>query len=279
VTLDAHIHVWKTDDGQPIWIRDQIGALGRTRSLDDFAADAGEAHAILVQAAETEAETLALCRLGEATPVVEGVVGWVDLHAPDVADRIDRIASSPMLRGVRLILAFGDGAADVPASALRELARRRLALDVLATPEQLHRVLRMQEVAPDLRIVVNHCGRPRVMCGLDPAWRTAMLELGRSTAAVCKLSGLIERAGIEWNARSLAPFVAVVLEAFGPARLAFASNWPMLELVGRHARWTASLAQLLDDEGVDEAGREAIFGETGRSAYGIGSPVRPGGAG
>lgn len=274
--LDAHIHVWHAGDGHPIWIRDKIGALGRTRSLDDFAADAGAAHAILVQAAAAEAETLDLCRLAESSPKVEGVVGWVDLHAPDVADRIDRIAASSMLRGVRLILAFGDAAADVPAPALRELAQRGLALDVLATPEQLHRVLRMQDAAPELKIVVNHCGRPRVMCGMDPAWRAAMLELGRNSAAVCKLSGLIERAGIEWDARSLAPFVTVVLEAFGPARLAFASNWPMLELVGTHGRWTTALAQLLQEEGVDEAGRDAIFAGTCRVAYGIGSPARPG---
>jgi L-fuconolactonase len=273
-TIDSHIHLWRAADPHRIWVRDKIGFLQRDRTIDDFAGDAVADGVIVVEAAETLAETLELCAAAASSPLIRGVVGWLDLAAGDALETLDDLCRLPMLRGIRLLPAF-DRTWRLTrrlAAGLRLLADRNLTLDVLATPEQLAGVRAMKDAAPDLRIMLNHGGRPLVMCGMRGGWRDGVRRLGRETDVRCKLSGLVERAGFEWSAETLRPFVEELLEAFGPARLAFASNWPMLEAAATQRGWHATVEALLDATGLSAAEKADVFHGTAVRAYRLDRP-------
>jgi L-fuconolactonase len=269
--IDTHIHVWRTSDDHSVWVRDSIAALHRDRTIADFREVAAVDGVVVIEAAETLAETVDLCTDLEDEPLVKGVVGWVDLAADDVGETLDHLSGLRLFRGVRLLPAFGAGRTWGPSAALAEglrgLERRRLTLDVLATPAQLGAVRTIKEWAPDLTVMLNHGGRPLVMCGLDRVWSDTIRELARDTDVCCKLSGLIERAGFEWTLETVRPFVSVLLESFGPARLAFASNWPMLELTGTHHRWLEAVHRFLDDFGLTADEQAAVFAGTAIEVY------------
>jgi L-fuconolactonase len=94
-----------------------------------------------------------------------------------------------------------------------------------------------------------------------------MGEIARTTTAVCKVSGLIELAGSGWTPESLRPFFGHLLETFGPRRLLFGSNWPVVNLAGDYHAWWDALHRLLDLFGLDEAGRGALLGGTAVETY------------
>jgi L-fuconolactonase len=269
--VDCHIHVWRDSDTHRIWVRDSIAALRREYTVADFARAAPVDGVVVIEAAETVAETVDLCTSLVGEPLVKGVVGWVDLTAPDAGETLERLSGFGLLRGVRLLPAFDGGPNWSPSAALarglRALERRGLTLDILAAPGQLATVRAIKELAPGLTVVLNHGGRPFTMCGPDPAWSDPIRGLGRDTDVCCKLSGLIERAGFEWNANTIRPFVDVLVQSFGPERLAFASNWPMLELTGTHRRWLEAVRQLLDEFGLTGAEKSAIFAGTASKVY------------
>ena len=136
----------------------------------------------------------------------------------------------------------------------------------------LTRARQLLERLPQLRVVLNHCGRPDTMTGLLEPWASDLKAFARATSATIKLSGLIERAGIEWTKESLRPYVETVIDAFGPSRVMFASNWPVLEIGGTYEGWVGVLRAILDDMGLAEADRVAILAGTACRAYGVTLP-------
>jgi L-fuconolactonase len=148
--------------------------------------------------------------------------------------------------------------------ALRDLD---LALDLLVRPTQLADALRLLREVPGLRANINHCGRPLIVAREWQPWAELMAAIGAQPGAVCKLSGLIERGGFEWSHDDLRPYVKHLLGAFGPDRLMFASNWPIINLVGTYRRWWEALNQVLGDLGIGDAGQGAIFHDTAVRFY------------
>ena len=266
--IDAHIHLWRAEAAHPIWVRDAIGALPRTCTLDDYFAASDAARAIVIEAAGTLAETVDLFEQFADDPRIAGVVGSMDLGAADLAPTLDRLAAFPRFKGVRLVTAFGSGQeVEDLAHGLSALAERGLTLDLLAAPAGLSVVGEIIAAAPGLTIVVNHCGRPLVMCGSSDRWDGAMTEIASHPGTYCKLSGLIERAGFEWTTAELAPFVSRIVDLFGPDRLLFATNWPMCELTGRAQRWKDALAVILAGIGLGPPQVGAIMGGNAARAY------------
>ena len=110
------------------------------------------------------------------------------------------------------------------------------------------------------------------MTGLLEPWAGDLKAFARATDATIKLSGLIERAGIEWTKESLRPYVETVIEAFGPSRVMFATNWPVLEIGGTYEGWVAVLRAIMDDMGLSPADRSEILSGTACRAYGVALP-------
>lgn len=270
--IDAHVHAW--DAGDDIWIRTRVGALQGAfplAELEPVARSVGIGSVILVQAAQRSAETQRCLRLCDASPFVAGVVGWLDVQAPDMRLQLAEMTRHPSLVGIRPLPAATFGAGWWRNAALREalaaMAQHRLVADVLALPEELDDVARAAGDEPGLRVVLNHGGRPRVMCGGITAWGRRVRHLAASPNVFCKCSGLVERAGIEWTVQTVRPYVEVLLDAFGADRIMFASNWPVLNLASHYVPWLECVMDCLVALGLTSDETDAVMGGTARRCY------------
>lgn len=275
--IDAHQHFWKVSRGDYFWMTDDVATIRRDilpADLERFAPSLGIAGTVLVQAAPTVAETAFLLKLAAGSTLVRGVVGWVDFEAPDLAPTLDRLQRNPKLKGIRPMLQDieqTDWILRPPV--LRGLERVQdagLRFDALIQPRHLDVMLNVVQRFPALPIVIDHCAKPVIRNGTDPGnrWRDGMSALAEHAQVHCKLSGLATEHGPGWSKETLAPVADHVLRAFGPQRVMWGSDWPVLELAGDYESWLACARELTAS--LDEPARERVFWRTASSFYGLG---------
>jgi L-fuconolactonase len=279
--VDAHQHFWKLARGDYDWLTPDLASIHRDFMPDDLAPHlnrSGVDRTVVVQAATTDAETAFLLYLAQKTPFIAGVVGWTDLESRDAVQRIESLAANRRLFGLRPMLQ--DLADDEwllresVAPAIAAMTAAKLRLDALVKPRHLPMLLRFLQRHPDLDVVIDHGAKPSIAATAIDEWATQMREIGRSTNAFCKLSGLATEAGAGWTAETLQPYVDVLLDAFGPRRLMWGSDWPVLHLAfdpsmqtAAYGSWHTTATLLV--RGLSQDERERIFGETAAAFYGI----------
>jgi len=270
--IDSHQHFWKLSRGDYGWLTPDKGPIYRDFGPADLApirARNAIDRTIIVQAAPTLAETLYMLEIAAADPSVAGVVGWADFEAGDAPERIAALAGNPLLVGLRpMVHDIVDDdwllRADI-APGLRAMASAGLVFDALVRPRHLSRLLAFADRYPELRFVIDHGAKPFIReRRLDP-WRADIAALAARGNVACKLSGLANEAGPDWTARDLAPYVEHLLAVFGPARLMWGSDWPVVDLAGGYDRWLAAATELT--AGLAEADRDAIFGGNAGRIY------------
>jgi L-fuconolactonase len=273
--IDAHQHFWRPSRGDYGWLTPEAHpAICRKFLPQDLAPlleDAGVERTILVQAAPTLAETEYLLGLAAETPFVAGVVGWADLDAPNAAQQISALAQQPKLVGLRPMLQDLDDDAWIlrPAvgKSLDAMEAAGMRLDALVTPRHLPHLTRCLAARPGLRVVIDHGAKPDIAVSALGDWAAQMRAIATDTSAFCKLSGLVTETGGKWTEDTLRPYVEVLLEAFGPARLMWGSDWPVVNEAGGYAAWHSAAAALT--EGCSQDERDLIFGGTAQTFYGI----------
>ncbi len=278
--VDAHLHLWDPD-------RLAIGWLGETPRLnrsivhDDFftaARPLGVEAAVIVEAAVDDVavddEVAWMCEHVVADGLVAaGVAGW--RPAGDVgrtAAWLGRLAATPEIAGVREVLHPQAFDAIAPADPCRIDAVRRagevgLVVDVCARPDQLAAVESLAREAAGTTIVLDHLGRPSSASTVDPGWAAAIDRLAACPNVVVKISAMIECAGdAAWSADGFRPFIHRVLDAFGPDRSMWGSNWPVcVDGSEGLARWIDAARLGMDH--LSDPGRRAVFGGTARRVY------------
>ncbi|MFT3829068.1 MAG: amidohydrolase family protein [Opitutaceae bacterium] len=276
--IDAHQHFWRYTPAEYAWIDDSMAALRRDFLPDDLApalAAAGFDGSVAVQARQTVAESEWLLALAASAPRIKGVVGWLPLN--QLGSRIDpllgRFAAHPKFKGVRHVLQDeADAYFERPNfnDALRAVAARGLTYDLLVFARQLPSALVLVDRQPALPIVLDHIAKP-VVQGPPPAeWRAQIRELARRERVCCKFSGVVtEVPGRHWTPDLLLPYFEVVLEAFGPRRLMFGSDWPVCLVASDYARWAAFVDTCVAPLSPDE--RAAILGGTATIFYRLSS--------
>jgi len=273
--VDAHHHVWRLARGDYGWLTPALAPIYRDFTLDDLRpllarADIGAT--VLVQAAPTVAETDFLLEVAHASDgLVRGVVGWVDLVAPDAADTLERLARDPLLKSIRPMLH------DIPDTEwiLRPDVDRALAViesvglrfDALVKPPHLPALLQMIERHPSLPVVIDHGAKPQIVDRAWEPWATEIGDLADHPRVVCKLSGLVTEAGPAWSPHKLGTYVDHLLDCFGPKRLLWGSDWPVVNLAGGYHRWVRATEQIL--AGIPDGDRIAILGDNARRFYGL----------
>lgn len=274
IHIDAHQHFWHIARGDYDWMDDSVAAIRHDIMPNDLKPHL-EAHEIngtvVVQAAATVAETRFILQLADNTDFIKGAVGWVDLENAEAANTLDRLIVSPYFKGIRPML---QDIADTnwilqPAiiANLKEVAKRGLRLDALITPRHLEVILQLSEKLPQLQIVIDHCAKPDFTKDKDAQimWCGGMTKLAKQPNVMCKISGLANEAGPDWNSDKLKPYIDHVIEAFGTSRLMWGSDWPVLNLVGDYARWQEVSAELLKD--LSDQERAAIYGSNAIKFY------------
>jgi len=279
--IDAHHHLWTLARGDYGWLTPALAPIYRDFRLPDLMpllTAAGIEGTILVQAAPTEAETMFLLDIADNAELVRGVVGWTDFDAADPLARIEALASCNLLVGLRPMVQ--DIADDDwllrPALAplLAAMARGGLVFDALVLPRHLPRLLRVIDRHPDLAFVLDHCGKPGLATGDIEVWQRDIALLAERPNIVCKLSGLATEAAPGWTTADLRQAVDHVVRLFGPQRLLWGSDWPVVNLAGGYEKWFAATETLLANLSPDD--KAAVFGGNAARIYLSGRGRRPG---
>ncbi|MEU0300918.1 amidohydrolase family protein [Streptomyces sp. NPDC006175] len=281
--IDAHHHVWDLAVRDQDWITgEELAPIRRTFTLTDLepeARAAGVAATVLVQTVTVAEETPEFLALAHDSTLVAGVVGWTDLTAPDVAGTLAGLRALPggdRLVGIRhQVQAEPDPEwllrPDV-LRGLRAVAAAGLTYDLLVRPHQLPAATRAAALLPELTFVLDHAGKPPVARGAVDPWAGDLRALAALPNAVCKLSGLVTEADPRtWTVEDLRPYADTVIDAFGPGRTMFGSDWPVCRLAASYTEVLDVARELTGRLGED--GQRSVLSETARRVYGLRMPA------
>ncbi|GAA2337221.1 amidohydrolase family protein [Saccharopolyspora halophila] len=280
MTVDSHHHLWDLDVRDRVW----MSGPGKDPLRRDFlppdlhAALKGTSvdSTVLVQTAADPDETPEMLVLAETVDQIAAVVGWVDLTARDTREQLGRLQAHPSggrLRGVRHQVEDEPDPdwlirSDVLAG-LGSVEDAGLVYELLVRPHQLPAAIKAVSRFPQLTFVLDHCAKPAVSTGELEPWAGLIRSLASYPNVVCKLSGLVTED--DWasqpDAERLRRYVDVVLDAFGPRRIMFGSDWPVCLLAAGYAE-VLDIASRLTDQ-LSEPERRAIFDTTAREVYGL----------
>lgn len=275
--IDAHQHFWQPARGDYDWMPKDNPVLYRAYAPSDLAPildRSGIEGTVLVQAAATVHETDYMLGLADASPLIKGVVGWIDFEDPGHLEHLTRFAAHPKFLGVRPMIQ------DIPDVdwmlradiqwAYRAIIELNLTFDALGFPQHLPNFLKLMAAYPDMRAVYDHCMKPRICdqrAGKDAfsKWADGMSQLAAKTSGCCKFSGLVTEAGDGWTIEDLRPFAEHVLNAFGPERVMWGSDWPVCRLQAEYDNWLQVAMDLTKD--LPASQRAEVFGGTAARFY------------
>lgn len=274
--IDAHHHFWIYTPREYAWIDDSMAAIRR-----DFLPEhlAGEIHAagidgvISVQARQTLEETNWLLGLASEHDFIRGVVGWVPLIDPAVTGILEPLAQHVRLKAVRHVLQgepddrymlrddFNQGVA-----ALEQFG---LVYDILIFERHLAAALEFVDRHPRQIFALDHIAKPCIREHRVSPWGENLRKLAERENVYCKLSGMVTEADRKtWTKEDLAPYFDTVLEAFGPSRLMFGSDWPVCLAATTYGRWSDLVSRQIYSLPEDE--QDSILGATANRVYGLG---------
>jgi len=275
--IDAHQHVWNLSLVEYPWLTPAAGPIYRTFEPPELApqlAAAGIDRTILVQSANSYADTEYMLAQADRYDWIGAVIGWAPLLEPEeIETALDRFARHPVFRGVRHLIH------DEPdpdwvvqervIEGLKVLAAHDMIFEVVAVfPNHLVHVPTLAERVPDLMIVIDHLAKPPIKGGTMEPWATQMAAAARYPNVYAKVSGLNTAADwATWQAADLMPFIDRTVELFGVERLMFGSDWPVCTLAGDYAAVWRETNAALDHFTAEE--RAAILGGTARRLYTI----------
>lgn len=273
--IDSHLHFWDYHPVKDTWITDEMAVLKHDFSPEQLlplCAAEGIGAGVAVQADQSEAETEYLVGLSDTYPFIKGVVGWVDLRAHDVADRLDRLSAYPIVKGYRHIVQAEPQddflLRDDFCRGIAELGRRGLTYDVLIYPKHLPHALGFVRRFDAQKLVIDHIAKPDIHGGQFGDWRRDLEPFGNEPHVYCKLAGLTTEA--EWHGWAYDDFTRyldAVLELFGPERLMFGSDWPVCLLGADYGQTCRVLTENLGQLSPSE--QERIWGGTATEFYGL----------
>lgn len=270
--IDCHVHFWHLARGDYFWMEPGLTRIYRDFGPEDLRpllAPAGIDEIVIVQAADTVAESEYLLEIAGRTDFVAGVVGWVPFDEPEGPEALARLAETPSFKSVRpMIQDIPDddwmlGAALTPS--FEAVEALDLVFDALVFPRHLKNLIRLIERHPDLRLLVDHGAKPQIRDRAFDDWAADMKTIAGICDAPVKLSGLVTEAAPEWTIDDLRPYVDHLIETFGPERLVFGSDWPVVRLAADYQPWI-EIARALT-AGLGQAERDGIFGENGAAFY------------
>ena len=272
--IDSHQHFWQYNPNDYVWMSEVHQVIRRDFLPEDLKPllDAGSIDGtIAVQARQMLAETDFLLELANQNPLIKGVVGWIPFCGPGVEDQLDRYADNQYIVGFRHVVHdepddhfilrrdFNEG--------VKALSRFDLRYDILIFEKHLPQTIEFVDKHPQLAMVVDHIAKPKIRKGeFNDVWAMNMRKLAERDHVFCKLSGMVTEVKDEvWDITLLKPYFDVVLEAFGPNRLMFGSDWPVCLLKSEYLKWLDVMTQLIDPLSFTE--KEAIMGGTANAFY------------
>lgn len=271
--IDAHHHFWKYNAADYSWIDDSMQRLQRDFLPEDLREEFSPVSVegvVSVQARQSLSETSWLLELAKSHDFIRGVVGWVDLCGDQVRRQLESFASSPKFAAVRHVVQdepddcfilrndFNEG--------VGQLKEFDLAYDILIFAKHLPPTIEFVDRHPQQVFVLDHIGKPEIAKNSYEPWRTHLLELAKRPNVYCKISGMVTEADpSQWTSSQLNAYWEIALEAFGPERLMFGSDWPVCLVGCEYSRWFETIRGFA--AALSPAEQEALFGKTAITAY------------
>lgn len=283
-TIDAHHHLWDPARATYPFLTDDLAVIRRRFGPDDLAPllEASGIHrTIVVQARSDVAETRELLATAAARTFIGGVVGWVDLTDPGVADAIAELRAG--VGGARLVGIRHQVQDEADAAwlarpevlrGIRAVGAAGLVYDLLIRPREMPVALATVHALPEVRFVIDHLAKPPIASGIVRPWADLLRPFGGAPNTWCKVSGLVTEADwVSGRPEDLVPYVAQAVDTFGPDRLMFGSDWPVCLLATSYERVVASARIALG--GLGEADLERVFGGTAAAVYRLDDRTAP----
>lgn len=274
LVVDSHQHFWMLDAPWFDWPTPDLAPIYRDFGPEDLSPllqASGVSQTVLVQVAPNTAETRHLLDLAGRTSFAAAVVGWVDLERKSDLVDLELFAAHPKFRGIRpMIQSIPDPEWMLRSSLAPSLAaveRLGLTFDALVKPPHLAALAAFVDRYPNLSVVVDHGAKPAIVKSREgfSAWAPGITALARRPHVFCKLSGLLTEAGTRTGWDDLLPFVDHLIAAFGPHRLMWGSDWPVVELAAPYKTWSDYVGRYISRLSGDEQDR--ILGGTAREFY------------
>jgi len=274
IRIDAHQHYWSIQRDDYGWLTPELRTLYRDYLPTDLEALLKEHQiigSIVVQAAESIAETDFMLGLAAQHPSILGVVGWLDLHAPDYMQQLERFRAHPKFVGIRIMIQEMKDSNEVlepgMLQAITDLADTGVPVDLLCTSNQLHSVVDLLKRVPHLHAVIDHIAKPQIAAQVFEPWRSQMAEIAANPGIYCKLSGMVTEADHQnWSAEQIIPYIRHAIDLFGYDRIMFGSDWPVCLLAASYDEVVGVLEQAMDSQ-VSSEDREKLFGRNAADFY------------
>ncbi len=272
--IDAHHHFWHYNTQDYGWISDEMAVLRRDFLPADLKSEldrAGIDRVVSVQARQCVEETEWLLKLAEENEFIAGVVGWLPIASPDFPALLEQFAANPKLRAIRHVVqdepddrfilgeAFNRG--------IDRLLSAHLVYDILIFERHLPYAIEfVKDHSPEQVFVLDHIAKPKIAAGEMQPWADNLRKLAAFPNVYCKLSGLVTEADIHnWTPDQLRPYVETVLDAFGPGRVMFGSDWPVCTCATTYSAWRGLVGEFISR--LSEHEQAQIMGETALKAY------------
>jgi L-fuconolactonase len=243
--IDTHHHFWHYNPVDYDWIDEEMQTIRRSFLPEDLIAtiQATEVEGVIsVQARQSIEETDWLLELAEQHELIKGVIGWLPLKDVEIEEILEKYASNKWLKGVRHVVqgepdpefilgkAFNDG--------IKKLKNHQLIYEILIFEHQLPNTSKFVDQHPNQLFVLDHIAKPRIRKNELEPWAKNLKVLAKRENVYCKLSGMVTEADYNvWTIEQLQPYFDTVLEAFGPERLMFGSDWPVCLVAVSYKEW------------------------------------------
>jgi len=273
--IDAHHHFWKFDPVRDSWINDNMRSIQRDFYPDELKtllqANLFDG-CVSVQADQSTAENDFLLNLSVGNAFIRGIVGWVDLQANDLQEQLSIYQGAKLIKGFRHILQ-GERQRDFM---LRPDFMRGIAMlssfgytyDILIFPDQLGYTKKFIKAFPDQPFVIDHLAKPYIRDKKLTEWKKDIMDVAEYGNVFCKVSGMVtEGDWLGWEKSDFRPYLDVVLEAFGPQRLMFGSDWPVCLVAASYASVVNIVNEYFAELSQDE--QDDIFGNTATKFYNL----------
>lgn len=272
--LDSHQHFWKYSPQQHNWIDDSMVSLKR-----DFLPNDLEPHLIenkieacvVVQADQSEKETEFLLELATQYEFIKGVVGWVDLRAKNVEERLQFYSQNQYFKGVRHIVqsekqdflldpAFQNG--------IGKLGNLNLTYDLLIYSHQIEAAIKLVSQFPNQKFVLDHLAKPNIKNGKIDPWKNQIQRMAQFSNVSCKISGMVTEADhTQWKPSDFIPYLDIVFDAFGENRILFGSDWPVCLLAASYQEVYQLITDYTANFSLEQ--RDKLFGANAERFYNI----------
>lgn len=273
--VDSHQHFWQLSRGGYSWLTPELSVLYQDFTPEKLAPELCKnniGQTILIQAANSEEEIDFMLGIAEINEFVAGVIGWIDMEASTVLEKLEHYCENKYFKGIRPMLQDIDDVnwilKDKFTPIFQLMAKKKLTLDALIKDIHLSNIHILAERHPTLNIVIDHCAKPDLSKSPTNFWKNKLINMAQCKNVYIKLSGLLTEAPQgKVNIEDIQPYFDHIMTAFGSERIMWGSDWPVVKLNGDYGTWVSLTQSLLQKRSLNE--QRKIWAENARKFYNL----------